>query len=125
MEGHVELRNRAAAGEGARQPGPTPLAAAGDCCSSMRRLLGILLVADGLGPDQSLHTEAAPVHGADGVLPGGHQGERPLRVSAGERAGHRSSQSTATPQTSRGSRKVPPSGLELSRISCAQRFQKT
>lgn len=40
--------------------------------------------ADGLGPDQPLHPEAAPVHWPDGVLPGGDQGGRPLWVPAGE-----------------------------------------
>ena len=82
-------------------------------------------MADGLGPDQSLHTEAAPVHWADGVLPGGDQGERPRRVPAGEQAGSPSSNSMAMSQTSQGSRKVPPCGLELSRFSCAQWFQNT
>lgn len=64
-------------------------------------------IADGLGPDQSLHTEAAPVDGADGVLPGGDQGERPRWVPPGElapedtrRAQLRPSTSTATLQTS-------------------------
>ena len=95
------------------------------CSSSMRQLPGVLFMADGLGPDQSLHTEAAPVHWADGVLPGGDQGERPCRVPAGEQAGSPSSNSMAMSQTSQGSRKVPPCGLELSRFSCVQWFQNT
>lgn len=90
------------------------------CSSSTRWLPGVLFMADGLGPDQSLHTEAAPVHWADGVLPGGDQRERPRRVPAGEWAGGPSSNSMATSHTSQGSRKVPPRGLELSRFSCAQ-----
>lgn len=36
------------------------------------------------GSDLALYGEAASDHGADGVLPGGHQGERPQRISAGE-----------------------------------------
>lgn len=110
----MELRNRAAAGEGTRESRTVlPPTAAGWSP-------GVLLMADGLGPDQSLHAEAAPVHWADGVLPGGDQGERPRRVPAGERAGGPSSNSMATSQTSQGSRKVPPRGLQLSRLSCAQ-----
>lgn len=89
------------------------------CSLSMRRLPGVLFLADGVGPDQSLHAEAAPVHWADGVLPGGDQGERPRRVPAGERVGNPSN-SMAASQTSQGSRKVPPRGLEVSRFSCAQ-----
>ena len=87
--------------------------------TAARWLPGVLLMADGLGPDQSLHAEAAPVHWADGVLPGGDQGERPRRVPAGEWPGP-SSNSMATSQTSQCSRKVPPRGLQLSRLSCAQ-----
>ena len=50
----------------------------------MRWLLGVLFITDGLGPDQSLHTEAASVNRADGVLPRGDQGERPLWLPTGE-----------------------------------------
>lgn len=77
------------------------------CSSSDRWLLGVLFITDGLGPDQSLYIEAAPINRADGVLPGGDQGERPLRVPTGRLAlrGHRQvwlpiSNSTGTPQTS-------------------------
>lgn len=40
-------------------------------------------IAGGARPDFSLHGQAAPDHGPDGVLPGGHQGERPQRLPAG------------------------------------------
>lgn len=130
----VTLEHRAQEQSGKRGCKAVLTKAASHCSPAapplLRWLLGIPFMADGLGPDQSLHIEAASVHGADGVLPGGDQGERPLRVPAGEpalgdvgRAGHLSSNSTPTPQTSPGPRKLLPSGLTLSRTS-AQRFQK-
>lgn len=136
--GHMELWSRAARGEGARW---SPLPGLSLCEFSnshyslvarplMKWLLGVLFITDGLGPDQSLHTEAAPVDGADGVLPGGDQGERPLQVPTGEPAlgGQRqawlpTSKSSTTLQTSGSFRTVPSS--ELSRYSFAQIFQKT
>ena len=39
--------------------------------------------AGGAGSDLSLHGEAASDHRPDGVLPGGHQGERPQWIPAG------------------------------------------
>lgn len=49
------------------------------------------VIAGGERPDFSLHGEAAADHGADGVLPGGHQGERPQRLPAGQGSAPRSS----------------------------------
>lgn len=39
----------------------------------------------GPGSDLSLYSEAAPDHGADGVLSGGHQGERSQWFPTGTR----------------------------------------
>lgn len=43
-----------------------------------------LLIAGGPGSDLPLHGEAASDHRADGVLSGGHQGERPQWFPTGQ-----------------------------------------